>query len=339
MAARRVMPLLILLLSCVAAQAQGPSGSGAPRFGATFFQPLCAQDAWPRERWASMLDNLASVGVRELVLQWSSFDGMPLYGTPTKKVNAVPLLEKILPLAQERGLTVRVGLAHDSNWWKKIERPAPLVGVYLKTLELECLRVAREVHGRFKTYSCFTGWYLPQELDDVNWNGPRRAMIIEHVRNLRAGLKAIDSGRDVAISGFANGFIPPDDYRVFLRDLMVGSGLEQFYMQDGVGVRKLTLEELPRYLDAAASAVREAGGTLRPVVEIFNQTHGDPVDDKPFKAEPAALSRVEKQLALAGRYAPAGIVAFSLPEYGLPSDDPQTTAFYDGYRRYLGLAR
>ncbi len=340
MAARWVLPLLVLLLSAVPVLAQAPAGAAAPRFGATFFQPLSDQDKWPSERWSAMLDDLAAVGVKELVIQWSAFDNAPLYGEPTKKSpRAVPLLDKILPLAQERGMTVRLGLAHDSAWWKKVDRPAPVVEVYLRRLEQDCLRVAKELHARFKAYSCVKGWYLPQELDDMNWNGPRRAMIIEHLRSLRAGLKEIDPGREVGVSGFLNGFIPPDAFRVFLRDLMADTGIEQFYLQDGVGVRKLSLDELPIYMDAAASAAREAGGVLRPVVEIFTQTHGEPVDEQPFKAEPASIARVEKQLTLAGRYASAGIVAFSLPEYGLPSDDPLTTAFYAGYREYLRRQR
>lgn len=339
MVLRCIAAALVILALGSPALAQKPAASGAPRFQATFFQPLEDHANWPQERWSAMFDNLAALGVTEVIVQWSAYGGMSFFVPQGRKVKAVAVLEKVFPLARQRGMKVRLGLVHDPDWWAKITRPVAVVEVYLKRLELEELRLAAELHQQFKDDLAFCGWYLPQELDDVNWNGPRHSLIVEHLRSLRAGLKDIAPSRDAGVSGFVNGTLTPLAYKDALYTIMNVSGLEQFYLQDGVGVGKLSLTELPMYMEAAAKGVAEGGGRLRPVVEIFTQTHGEPIDKKPFQAEPASMSRVASQLAIAGRYAQAGIVAFSLPEYATPADGPLAAAFSSSYRQYLATGR
>jgi len=336
MTLRLLAALLPLFLVAWPVQAQTPP----PRFEATFLQPLRDHGAWPPEHWERLFDDLAALGVREVVVQWSAY-GATRFFEPQGDAggDSVPLIEKLLPLAQARAMTLRLGLVHDEDWWGKITRSPEVVEVYLKRLELDSLRLAGALHARFKDSPAFGGWYLPQELDDVNWNGPRRALVVEHVRALREGLRRIDPSRDAGISGFVNGFLDPAACREWLRELTAASGMELFFLQDGVGVRKLTLDELPVYLEAAARGVAQGGGTLRPVVEIFTQTHGEPLDKEPFQAEPAAMSRVAGQLAVAGRFAPKGITAFSLPEYARPSGGPLQAAFHAAYRQYLATGR
>jgi len=335
MTLRRILALLALLCCPWTAHA-GDAPAAPPRFEATFFQPLRDHGAWPQDRWERLFDELAALGVRVVVVQWSAY-GETRFFAPDDgaKAEAVPLLEKLMPLARERGLALRLGLVHDERWWEKITRSPEVVEVYLKGLELDSLRLARALHARFRDEPAFAGWYLPQELDDVNWNGARRALIVNHVRQLREGLRRIDPARGAGISGFANGFLDPGAYSAFLREVVEASGLELFFLQDGVGVRKLRLDELPVYMEAAAKGVSQAGGSLRAVVEIFEQTHGEPLDKEPFQARPAEFSRVAGQLAVAGRFAPRGVTAFSLPEYGLPEGGPLQAAFNASYRRYL----
>ncbi|MBI4804429.1 MAG: DUF4434 domain-containing protein [Desulfovibrio sp.] len=338
MTLRTLTATLAILLCSWGAQAQSLP-TPPPRFEASFFQPLSGHGAWPQERWERMFDDLSALGVKELVVQWSANGKVRFFRQGDCGADCVPLLENLLSLAQARGMTLRLGLTHQEDWWSKITRSPEVVEVYLRRLEQDNLRLATEVHARFKDSPAFGGWYLPQELDDVNWNGPRRNLIVDHVRALREGLRRIDPGRPVGISGFVNGFLDPAAYQEWLRELTAAAGIELFFLQDGVGVRKLSLEELPVYLGAAAKGVAQGGGTLRPVVEIFTQTHGEPMDKEPFQAEPADFSRVARQLAVAGRYAQQGITAFSLPEYALPSVGPLQAAFYRDYRQYLTTGR
>jgi len=339
MTLRLLSAILTILCWSWTAQAQNLP-TPPPRFEASFFQPLRDHSSWPQERWERMFDDLSALGIKELVVQWS-VNGKVRFFMAQGDCGAecVPLLEKLLPLAQARGMTLRLGLVHEEDWWWKITRAPEVVEVYLRRLEQDNLRLAKALHDRFKDSPSFGGWYLPQELDDVNWNGPRRSLIVDHVRALREGLRSIDPGRPVGISGFVNGFLDPTAYRQWLFELTAATGIEFFFLQDGVGVRKLRIEELPVYLEAAAKGVAQGGGTLRPVVEIFTQTHGEPLDKEPFQAEPADFSRVARQLAVAGQITHDGITAFSLPEYALPSGGSLQAAFHAAYQQYLARGR
>ncbi|GFK92582.1 hypothetical protein NNJEOMEG_00407 [Fundidesulfovibrio magnetotacticus] len=340
MTPRHAALTLALLCLLAAALPPGHAQAGPPRFQATFFQPLRGHEQWPPERFERLFDELAALGVREVVVQWCAFGRTRFLADPSgRDAEALPLLERLFPLAEARGMRLRLGLVHDPEWWAKTSRSPDVVEVYLKRLELDSLALAKDLLARFGGSPAFAGWYLPQELDDVRWNGPRRALLSAHLKGLAAGLKSLDPARDAGVSGFVNGFLDPLALREWLVELMRESGLAHFYLQDGVGVRKLTLAELPPYLEAASQAAARGGWTLHPVVEVFEQTHGEPLDQEPFQARPADMSRVAAQLAAAGRFAPEGITAFSLPEYAMPADGPLAAALNAAYRRYLASGR
>ncbi len=337
--------LLLVLLShagapCaqpLAGDAHVPSAETSARFTSTFVQPLREQESWPRERWSALLDGLVSMGVHDVIIQWSVLGSTAFFASPSHKGASVPLLEMILPLAQERGMTVRLGLVHDLAWWEKIVLPVEVVRVYLKRLELDSLRTARELDAAFNGYSCFKGWYLPEEIDDTNWlTKSRQSLLADHLRNVREGLRALAPQRPVAVSGFANGFCDPKAYREFIKTLLSVSGMDAYLFQDGVGVRKLRMEDAPLYIQAAAKGARDAGALFLPVVEVFTQTEGPPLNTNPFQAVPADMSRVASQLRAAQPYARDGLVAFSLPEYALPGGSPLAAALYSSYLGYIG---
>lgn len=86
---------------------------------------------------------------------------------------------------------------------------------------------------------------------------------------------------------------------------------------------------------AAARAALQAGATLTPVVEVFRQVDGPPVNDKPFRAVPAGISGLQRQLAIASAQPHAGIAAFSLPEYCSPYGSKEAASLYAQYRAYI----
>jgi len=102
--------------------------------------------------------------------------------------------------------------------------------------------------------------------------------------------------------------------------------------QDGVGVGKLSLEELPDVLAAVQRAVEGRRRELRVIVEVFRQTAGAPIDDRPFAAEPAPIERVRRQIAIARSFS-TGLLAFTVPDYMNPDDAPAKAQLYEEYRR------
>ncbi len=329
-AARLVACLLLLALSCpawAAKQAKPQDGQPRPCFSGTFFQPLADHAGWSQAQWKTLFDRLADLKVHDVVVQWSAMGGVDFAG------NGV--LGAVLDQAQARGMQVWLGLNHPDDFWTKAARQDNVVAVYLRGLQLANAETARKALDAAKGSPAFAGWYLTEELDDTTWGKPeRRAVIGQYLRNMRQDLAALAQGKPVLVSGFANGFLSPAEYADFVREFMKTSGLDGFLLQDGVGVRKLTVAESMLYLDAASRGARDAGARFIPVVEVLEQTAGQPIDDKPFKAVPASMDRVERQLRAAAATGGRGIWAFSLPEYALPGLGAAQRALYDDYLAY-----
>ncbi len=118
----------------------------------------------------------------------------------------------------------------------------------------------------------------------------------------------------VAVPGLTNAHADPATLEAFWYEILDASTLDRVLLQDGIGVRKLGLEELPLYLAAMSRATRTAGCELKVVVEVFAQTH-----EEPFRAVPAPVERVRRQLAIAAAVSSDGSpVAFSVSEYMTP---------------------
>lgn len=280
---------------------------GRPPLGGTFLQFWADHLKWDGERWERLFGYLEALRVKELVVQWSGYDGID-YG---------PLVEKVLEMAGGRGMRVRVGLRHESRWWKDVEAsPAEALNrLEARAAEIDlrwCAKVGRE--------RAFAGWYLPEEIDDVHWrNGEAAKALVEVVQGVRRKV-----GR-LAASGFAGGAAGPVEVAAFWRGLSRRSGLEEVLFQDGIGAGKLSLETWPAYAQALE---RGLGGRLRVVVETFAASSGP----GEFQAVPAALDRVLAQSRVAWRYSRKSPLAFSLPEYYTPEGG---AAAGERYREYL----
>ncbi len=326
---------VILALLCLAPLVRPvPASAGdQPRFTGTFIQLLAGHAAWDRPRWQGLFAALRSVGVAEVVVQWTVADGVPTY--PSAHFKAAPhlALPTMLEAAREAGLRVVLGLVHDSAFWSKIDRDPKLVRVYFRRLLMDSLAAGREIAAMGKGNPAFAGFYIPQEIDDRTWLDPAKGKVLEEfLADLAAGLRAIAPGAAVAVSGFSNGFAEPETLCRFWERLLTTTGIDRVAFQDGVGVAKLRPGEAGVFLQAVSRAAVAAGRTFTPVVETFTQTDGPPMSDRPFRAEPAPLQRILLQLDVAGRAPHDGVWAFSLPEYCSPYGGEAAAALFAAYK-------
>lgn len=326
----RAIIVLCCLLSAWPLQAvAGPS----PHFTGTFVQPLGSHDQWSQEQWEQLFTALAAIGVRELVVQWSVSDQTPFYESAHFKAGHQTVLPRIMTAAEAHGFHVLIGLVHDNAYWRKIDRDPKLVRVYFKRLLHDSLIAAREITKNFGNSPAFAGFYIPQEIDDRTWLFPERsAVLVGFLADVRAGLREIAPQAPVAISGFSNAFADPELLQRSWQTILETSGIDRVLFQDGIGVGKLDLNDADVFLTAVATAARAAGKTFTPIVETFTQVDGPPLNQKPFRAEPAPLDRIIRQLALVDRMPHAGIMAFSLPEYCSPFGVPGAGTLYEAYK-------
>jgi hypothetical protein len=65
----------------------------------------------------------------------------------------------------------------------------------------------------------FAGWYLPEEIDDINWRIPEaRRKLLRHLGRVSASLRKLTPGAGIAISTFSNARMSPAQFRDFWRD-------------------------------------------------------------------------------------------------------------------------
>jgi hypothetical protein len=312
---------LTLALSWLVAGVNTAAGDPAPRarLSGTFIQLLEQHGRWDDAQWDELFQTLNSIGIRELIVQWSVLDGAAYYSSRAFRPVANAPLEKLLAQADRFGMSVLTGLAHDSDYWSNIQAGPEAAAAFLAKLRSRSIRAANELSPIVKRHPSFHGWYIPEEVDDINWRLPEaRNILIEHLSALAKELRRLAPQETLAVSAFSQAQSSPQAYQQFWEEMLRAAPVTAVFFQDGVGVNKLELDELPLYLRALRAAADNNGRLVQVVVELFRQTGGPPIDNSVFRAVPGSPDRIRAQLRLAAEYSTGGIIGFSVPEYMSP---------------------
>jgi hypothetical protein len=298
----------ILIVAAVSLMAAPPAGAACQGLKGTFLQLTDAQLARPAEEWRQLFDDLRTIGINTLFLQWTVLDRKPLFQTARHDTAANTPLAWILDLAAQSGIRVWFGLALDSSYWEEIKQPPELLKPYFRR-RLHDLAGFLDDLNATTAGAPFAGWYIPDEIDDRTWLDPgKRTILKKYLAETVALLKARRSGSKVAISGFTNSFADPDLLASFWADVIGASGIDLLLFQDGVGEGKVALENIGLYYEALDRAVRGLGAQLGAVVELFSLMPDG-------RRLPAMVGRIREQIAAANRLTSFPPVAFSIPDY------------------------
>lgn len=273
---------------------------------------------WGEAAWQALFDSLKALQIDSIVVQWSAYDNTAFYRSQRlSTTDAVPV-DTILAMADRAGMRVLLGLSHDSAYWKNVQGGDKRA--YLTQRLARNMVVAAELLPLAKPHPSFAGWYISEEIDDLNWRAlDEREALFSYLWQLSAFLRTLDARKTIAVSGFANRQTSPEDLERFWKALLGRAiALDTVYFQDGIGVHKLDIDQVGRYYQALGNAARSAGRVWVPVIETFEQTSGQPMSEQAFAAVPAAASRLKRQIQAATRYT-ARRIAFGIPEYLTPS--------------------
>jgi Domain of unknown function (DUF4434) len=336
-AARRVALSTALAVVSLAVPAQPLA---APRLQGTFVQLLSRHGDWSRGDWERLFDCFHELRLSLIVVQWSVYDDIAFFPSPAHQTVPNPPLQTILQLAEQHGMQVLVGLSGRSDYWQRIGRDVGQTQAYLGMLMQRAADTAVRAAPLVTRYPSFAGWYLSEEVDDLNWQEPRaRKALFQYLNALGSRLRSITPEARIAVSGFANAQTHPQSIEAFWNELLLRApALDLVLFQDGVGAGKLQLEQVPAYLDAVGHAVRMHKRELRTVVEVFRQTNGPPLTQQPFEAVPASLESIQRQLEMAAAHS-SGNLAFGIPEYLCPLGGPQAAQLFERYVEELRKAK
>jgi hypothetical protein len=308
-----------------------------PRLGGSFIQVLEEHGNWNSARWDQLFETLNRAGIHELIVQWTVLNGVAIYPSRAFRSIANAPLENILARADAAGMRVLIGLVHETDYWTNIQHDPAAVSAYLSKLRTKSELATHELALVVKSHPSFAGWYVPEEVDDVNWRKPEaRKVLFTHISALARELRKETPKATIAISAFSQGKTSPDAYRQFWDDFFQAASLNTVLFQDGLGVNKLDLHEVPMYLQPLRDAADKHGRTVQCVVELFRQVAGIPIDNSEFKAVPGPIARIREQLGIAARFSTGQIVGFSVPEYMTPAGGEAASQLLGQYLALVG---
>lgn len=338
---RFVSALLLTALLLPAAPALAEPDPG-PVFHSTFVQLWGRHDAWTAAQWDGLCADLAELGVREIVLQWSLITEPAFYWrlTPDRRaevprdlVEPAPAVDLIVHAARRHGLRILFGLTEDPAWWMEIKNDGDLVEVFLNRLLQDQLALARTLVQRYGELELFAGFYIPQEIDDVAWiDAARRTGLKRHMERLGQGLRELRPGVEIAVSCFATGRDDPTGFARLMSDLVQVGNLNRILYQDGQGTGALRPWESEFYLQALGVEVGASQARVQSVVETFA------LDSEHQAFAPGPMDRIATQLLQARALTAEEIIAFSIPDYMHPAAGAEAAKLYREYRAYVGLA-
>jgi len=302
----------------------------------TFLQLTRAAAQRPRADWERLFADMAAIGIEQVFVQWTWADGVAFYAAEPAGADDVPMLDLLFELTGRHGMRLWLGLAHDAGWWAGIDRgrPASDVEVFLARRRLQHVEVARALAPQVLGREAFAGWYVPDEIDDKNWLGEERTgLVAAYLTDLGGALAALAPGTPIAVSGFAQGWAAPGQVVALWSAILARAPIALLLFQDGIGADKLTLDELAIYLPLLRGVTDARGKQLGIVVELFAQASSGPGVTPAFAALPAPLARIERQLALAQRWASGPRVGFSVPDYMSGFAGPPASDLFAAYRR------
>ena len=304
----------------------------------TFIQLLDEHRFWTSERWDQLFGYFRELHLNELIVQWVVSDRVAFYPSKVFESSGNDSVAMLLSRADDAGMRVLLGLARTNDYWSRVEGDPKEVRQYLEKLRGESITAAAELAPVVRSHRSFAGWYITEEIDDINWRKQdARDLLITHMTDLTSRLRALTPNATVSVSMFSQARSSPAAFAEFWQTFLKQTKVDRLLFQDGIGVGKLDLPEVEVYL----TALKEAGlaSSVDPVIELFKQTSGPPIDDHEFKAAPATIERIKDQIHVESRLTSASVIGFSVPEYMTPLGGEAARELYREYLAELQLSR
>ncbi|MBM9888081.1 MULTISPECIES: DUF4434 domain-containing protein [Deefgea] len=140
------------------------------------------------------------------------------------------------------------GLYADPQFFSALKLSDAELDSYLSKLRKKSFDEAKYLSLR--TTHRIRGWYLPEEIDDLNWRSETRQRILSnHFKILVSALRKLHPDTPVYASTFFGGHTTPQDYANFLNKIHLETGII-WMVQDGQGVFRSPRPNTLRYLSA-----------------------------------------------------------------------------------------
>ncbi len=271
----------------------------------------CSCGQWSQTEWNNELQEMSDLCMDKFIIQYSVYDDLSWYSNSSLSfVNFKEgALDKIITAAESAGIQIYFGLYFDETW---NTADKSLAATYSDLLTKH-QGVIDELWTEFGASSAFGGWYIPQEINDLEWQtDPEKTLLFDWLKDVSDYAKT-KSSAPVIIAPFFNLWQPADVVADWYDELfMVATNIDAIYPQDGVGITLKDVDyHIPLYFSELESLCNTHGVDFGATVESFEQQTGWPIDGGSFSAISADIDRLKSQLWNAQDAGAIDIIQFS----------------------------
>lgn len=315
-----------------------PAANGAVING-VFFQLWntagCACGLWTQQQWETEMQKMKEVGVNKVIIQYSVYNDLSWY-SPTSLSYVVykeTTLNKIFAAAEKLNMKVMPGLYFDETWNSSDKASQSTYTTILNKHK----SVIDELYALFGSSPAFDGFYIPQEINDLEWQTSNKSSLLYNfIQNVCAYAHAKNPAIKTMISPFFNLWQPSDVVADWYDAMLaVTVDLDLVIPQDGVGVTIKDVDtDLPNYFSKIKQVCDDHSVGFGVNAENFEQLSGWPIDNNPVTFTSATISRLVEQLQEAKSHNPSEIISFewSYMQSGL---NAAATQLYADYKNYI----
>ncbi len=311
--------------------------SGTVTLGGSFIQLWntagCSCGQWTQEEWEDQFQSMKDACLDKLVIQYGVYENNAWY-TPSSLGYVAytnPTLGRIFAAAQIKGIDIYLGLYFDETWNSSDKTQSSTYSSLLTKQQ----QVTDELWDLFSGNTRFKGWYIPQEINDLEWQSTgNQSLLASYLQSVASYAKGKDNSKKVLIAPFFGPNRPADNLQSWWETtLETATDVDIVYVQDGVGTTTKDVDtDIPHYFAAIKQACENKGRVFGATIETFQQTDGWPINANTFAAVPVSINRLTQQLREAGLHTDE-LLQFEWA-YMQPSLSAETQTLYDDYLEY-----
>lgn len=262
------------------------------------WQPWAAHEQLDEAGWKALARELVRQNYTHVLLQWSSYGSYEFW---PRQQNG--WLANGLQHWRGTGLKLVAGLHMADDYYSLLQQSDADLRAHLASTRARSTAQARRILRRPPPLD-LEGWYLPQEIDDLNWRSPARLrMVRNHLAAMSDAIASLPGMAEAPIyaSAFFSGASTPNEFARMLLTLHRATGVI-WLVQDGLGTGRLSEERTTDYLGEIARTLPPAG--WRGLLEGFDErrTEGQSPSFEPSN-EATIARRADLWCASTGRQA------------------------------------
>ena len=292
----------------------------------------CKCGQFTLQQWKDELQKMKDVCLNTVYIQYGVYGDLSWYNPSnlsfvTYKNNT---LNKIFEAAESLEMGVYVGIYFDETWNSSSKSNSSTYSNLLTKQQ----QTIDEIWNLFGNNSAFKGWYIPQEINDLEWqNNPEKSLLFSYLQNVASYARAKNNSKPVMIAPFFNLWQPADVLATWYNELFIAApDIKQVFFQDGVGITlKQTDYHLPLYFPALKQVCSSNNVEFGVTTESFQQLTGWPIDGGSFSATSADINRLKKQLWAAEENNAQQIIQF---DWSYMQTGTTNSSLYDNYKSY-----